>query len=170
MSPGSSIFIYSVQTVAKAVIKKSLAYLGHLHQKLEFGAEHSCAVSRPQKRAGTHRGCEPGEPALPQLLCMKVSENGTITKTAQTNTQDSGALATLLGRCVINPPHTNLNTTGHQGKQRNFCNDPTLPAATTWVPCLCFSWGTGNFCCRPLYSPAHFFQKVIHASNWFPWP
>lgn len=39
MSPGSSIFIDSVQTVAKAVIKKSLAYLGHSHQKLEFWAQ-----------------------------------------------------------------------------------------------------------------------------------
>lgn len=125
-----------------------------------WNLERSCAVSRPQKRAGTHRGCEPGEPALPQLLCMKVSENGTITKTAQTNTQDSGALATLLGRCVINPPHTNLNTTGHQGKQRNFCNDPTLSAATTWVPCLCFSWGTRNFCCRPLYSQLTSFRRL----------
>lgn len=36
MSPESSVFIYSVQTVAKALIKKSLTYIGHLHQKLEF--------------------------------------------------------------------------------------------------------------------------------------
>lgn len=168
MSPGSSIFIDSVQTVAKAVIKKSLAYLGHSHQKLEFWAQLRSLQTTEKgwhsQRVWTWRACPSSAPLYEGQREWDHHKDSSNKRPGQWCTGCS------LGKVCHQPFTRRFEHNWSPRVTEKLLQWPDPSCSHHLGPMSLLLMGNRKFLPEALHSSAHFFQKVIHASNWFPWP